>query len=303
MTDFKPMKASVCESFDDVKFPVLVSPKLDGIRCVIVDGEARSNSLKLIQNKFIQETLNTLHVDSCGELNGLDGELMLQNPKASFQEITGAVMRQTGEPEFVFYVFDDFTNPDLSFLQRDTHTATKIREHFSGSKYVKHLKHELVSNQVELERLYREYLDLGYEGAMIRSLEGGYKFGRSSAKQGWLLKLKPFEDAEAEIVGFEERVENTNEAYTNELGRTARSSAKAGLVPQGTLGAFLLRRPDGVEFSCGSGLNDQLRDEYWSKKEQILGQIVKYKFQKIGSDVKPRLPIFLGIRHVDDLSR
>ncbi|MFM7851045.1 MAG: hypothetical protein ACKO96_03815, partial [Flammeovirgaceae bacterium] len=61
-------------------------------------------------------------------------------------------------------------------------------------------------------------LERGYEGVMIRGLHGPYKQGRATLKQGWLMKLKEFDDDEAVIIGYEEKMKNNNAAQVNELG-------------------------------------------------------------------------------------
>jgi DNA ligase-1 len=70
----RPILAEKIEpsELENLKYPVLVSPKLDGIRCLIVDGKALSRSFKPIPNLFIQSLL------SKQEFNGLDGELVLE---------------------------------------------------------------------------------------------------------------------------------------------------------------------------------------------------------------------------------
>src|SRR3990167_8829694 len=69
------------------KGPLIATPKLDGIRCLIKDGRLYSRSLKPIPNQFIRATL-----EDRPELNGLDGELMIGAPgdPAQFQLTTSA---------------------------------------------------------------------------------------------------------------------------------------------------------------------------------------------------------------------
>ena len=71
----------------------------------------------------------------------------------------------------------------------------------------------------------------GGEGLILRNPDGMYKYGRSTPKEQLSIKLKFFEQDEFEVVGFEERYTNTNEATTNELGYTSRSSHKSNLLP------------------------------------------------------------------------
>ena len=84
---------------------------------------------------------------------------------------------------------------------------------------------------------------------MVRRAGAHYKLGRSTARDGALLKLKCFEDAEAQVIGFVELLHNNNEATRSELGRTKRSSARAGKSVSGMLGALVV----GVEFEVGTG--------------------------------------------------
>ena len=66
----KPMLA-VDADIENIKYPVLCSDKLDGIRCIILNGVAYSRSLKPIRNKYVQDLFGR------EEFNGLDGELVV----------------------------------------------------------------------------------------------------------------------------------------------------------------------------------------------------------------------------------
>ncbi len=97
-------------------------------------------------------------------------------------------------------------------------------------------------------------------------------------------------------------MENTNAAETNELGRTKRSTAQAGLVGKSTLGAFQVRDlVTGVEFSIGTGLTALERQSHWVNQEHLIGAVCKYKFFPVGVKDKPRHPVFLGFRDRRDL--
>jgi DNA ligase-1 len=140
-------------------------------------------------------------------------------------------------------------------------------------------------------------LEAGYEGLILRDPLSPYKYGRASMKQGWMLKLKRFQDDEAEIIGVQEMMHNANEAKRDELGRTKRSSAKAGLVGTGLMGALHVRDlKSGVEFYVGTGFDDEDRAKEWK-----LGSIIKYKSFKIGVKDAPRHPVYLGLRDRRDM--
>src|SRR5690554_4631311 len=96
---FKPMLAASCDNLDALKYPLLATPKIDGIRCLIIDGVAMSRSLKPIPNRFIQSVIGK------PEFNGLDGELLVGD---SFQAATSGIMSGDGEPDFRYYVFDQW---------------------------------------------------------------------------------------------------------------------------------------------------------------------------------------------------
>ena len=69
----KPMLASKCENPHLLPFPVLATPKLDGIRCLKLGGKALTRSFKPISNRFAREWIEANLPD------GVDGELMLRD--------------------------------------------------------------------------------------------------------------------------------------------------------------------------------------------------------------------------------
>jgi DNA ligase-1 len=135
---------------------------------------------------------------------------------------------------------------------------------------------------------------------ILRDPAGLYKFGRSG-KTGPLLKLKRFIDFEAEVIGVYEEMHNANVATKNELGRTSRSSAKAGKIGKGTLGGLILRAINGpaagVEFRCGTGFDAAARAELWANPP--IGKVAKVKSFPIGVKDKPRHPVWLGFRDME----
>lgn len=146
-------------------------------------------------------------------------------------------------------------------------------------------------------------LGLGYEGVMLRKLRGPdsqYKFGRATAKSNTLLKLKRFTDAEYRVVDMVERLHNGNEAVTNAIGRTERSSHKENMVPMGTLGALVLDHPCGT-FTCGTGFTDAERKHIWDNRELFIGRLAKVKSFAIGVKDMPRFPVWLGFRDEKDM--
>ena len=286
----KPLLAGKFDS-RKAKFPYAATPKIDGIRFLMVGGAALTRSFKPIRNEYLQKILSSNLPD------GIDGEL---TSGSTFQECS-SIMRIKGEPDFKVWIFD-FVNPkgELKPYKERMDELRKF-ENFNIPSY-EILFPTIVSNQEQIDQLMIKNLNAGYEGLMLRDPNGIYKFGRSSVKENILLKVKEFMDDEAEIISFREKMINTNEGLKDNFGRTKRSSCQDGLKPSGTLGGFILRNSEGLEFSCGSGLNDALRDEIWKNKSKYLGKLVKYKFMSKGIKDLPRHPVFMGFRDETDLS-
>lgn len=288
---FKPLLAETVDDIADLRYPLLASIKLDGIRAVVRDGVLLSRSLKPIPNRYVQSILGR------PEFNGLDGELMVNG---TFQAVTSAFMSEDGEPDFYYAVFDNTQNPGLPFAIR---LATL--DQFPTSPHLRKVVQVDVRSASELQAVYERALAEGHEGIMVRSLEGRYKHGRSTLREGILLKWKPFADSEATVVGFEERMHNGNEATTNALGRTERSSHQANLVPMGTLGALVCSNQakwPGVTFNVGTGFDDATRAKIWANRSGYIGATIRFKFQAIGTVDKPRIPVFEGLRSAEDMS-
>jgi len=283
----KPMLAATLKNLEDVTFPVYVSPKMDGIRCLIHNGFAVSRTLKAIPNKFIQEKLKGLP-------DGLDGELMT---KGDFNTVQSAVMSEDGEPEFLYVVFD--TICEGNYLTRyDTMCKSIFIDAKDPNPFVKIVETVEMQDLAELKLYEHIAVKKGYEGIMLRKDTGSYKFGRSTLKEGFLLKYKRFMDAEAIIMDFMPLISNDNEATKDELGHTTRSTKKEGMVAKDTLGSLLVKDlRSGKLFGVGSGFNEEQRKEIWSSKEEFKGKIITYRYQDLTADGIPRFPIYKGVRY------
>jgi DNA ligase-1 len=279
-----------------LKLPLLGSPKLDGIRAIIVDGTVVSRNLKPIPNRRIQAIFGK------DFLNGLDGELIVGDPTAkdAFRQTSSGVMSIEGEPDAMFHVFDCCRRPHAPYLSR----LQEARDVAAGSGRSLIVEQEMLTTMMELDVYEAEQLARGFEGVMLRHHASPYKNGRGTVSKQDLLKLKRFEDAEARVVGFEELLHNSNEATVGLLGQTERGHSKDGMVGMGTLGALRVvgrgGRWDGVRFNVGSGFDAATRAAIWADRAGWEGRLVKFKFFPIGSKEAPRFPIFLGERHPDD---
>jgi DNA ligase-1 len=312
MTDFKPMLAKDAVP-EKLRFPLVGQIKYDGIRAVVRDGRLVTRTLKEVPNREIFEYM------SRPEFEGLDGEIIVGSPTAEgcMQATSSFVMapNKTGV-EWAFYVFDDFTDPSLPFTARYDAALTRLYD--GDYSRLTLAANTYLPDAAALEAFEGAALAEGHEGVIVRDPDGDYKFGRSYPKDGRLLKVKRFIDFEAEVIGVYEKMHNANEAVTNLLGRTERSSKQAGMVPMGTLGGLVLRAVngpcEGIEFRCGTGFDDATRDALWAESRHFAhvdytrpenpaaglnGQIAKIKSFPVGVKDKPRFPVFLGWRDME----
>jgi len=280
----KPLLA-VKADISKLKYPVVVSPKIDGIRCLMVDGVAMSRTMKPIPNKFVQEHLKGMH--------GEDGELVVVGE--DFNGTSSGIMSVEGEPDFRYMVFDYFDS-DKGYTDRVPLCDTLLGKVFQLPYATLHCEERVL-------KMFDIFTRMGYEGAMLRDPDGKYKHGRSTVKEGILLKLKKFEDNEGVLVKIVEKMHNTNPAKKDVLGHTERSSAKEGKVPSGTAGACILQLPDGREFKVGfgPGFTDEVKQQMWDDREELTGKTYKYSYQEKSSKGIPRFGKLLGERHEEDM--
>ncbi|MEA3212365.1 MAG: ligase 1 [Chthoniobacter sp.] len=288
----KPMLAGKCEHPDALNFPVLATPKLDGIRCLKINGRALTRSFKPVSNRFTRGWIEAHLPD------GLDGELIVRG--TTFSETAGHIGRESGEPDFTFAAFD-YVSDGV-----DVPYACRMQElkRLPEFQHVEKILPVEIRDAAQLAAYEEDCLAEGYEGVMIRTPDSPYKCGRSTEREGWLLKIKRFEDAEAVVLGTYEGMSNLNEAQRDAFGRTKRSSAQAGKVGRGELGGFTVRIAEtGIEFRLGYNhvLGGVDRITLWQQRESLVGKLVKFKHQPSGAKEAPRFPKFVGFREAWDL--
>ena len=303
MTMFKPMLAATCDDITGVNYPVMVSPKLDGYRCIIHEGVALSRNLKPFPNEVVQQVFGT------HDLNGFDGELIVGTPFGTdVWNRSAGVMKKGTTPDVMLYPFDMIVE-GMGF--QDRYREMLRRADASGVVRIAPVPHFTVHTPEELMEREEAFITRGYEGIMIRSISGAYKYGRSTLREGGLLKFKRWFDTEARVIGVVEQMANTNEATVDALGRTKRSSAKAGKVGKGTMGALFvefdahkgtpMRSVKTVRFELGTGFDDAQRAAIWANPNSVIGEYVTFKYQSLGVDGAPRFPVFLRFRDPLDL--
>lgn len=275
---------------------LLGSFKLDGCRAVVINSKLISRKALPYENPFVQQWAKENEV----ALMGLDGELIIGEPCEQFEgdnvfnRSSGPLGKQTGTPDFTFYVFE--AHDAGSMLAEERYQYVKNSVEYAKPPRVKVVEQVRLHTLAEIKQYAAKAALLGYEGIMLKRPDKKYKNGRSTLLEGILMKVKDWTDSEAVIIGVKQGTTNTNELKKDELGHAKRSSAKAGKVPIETIGSWLVRDLySGIEFSCPPGpfTEEQLKQlwkEHNSPDGSHVGKILTYKYQRVGTLRKPRFP-------------
>ena len=254
---------------------VAVEPKLDGIRCfaIVENGDALlyARSGKLITN--FDDTIGTelsLLPDGC-----YDGEIMGEDFVALMRQ---AYRKENVITEGTYLALFDFL-PLAEWKSREA--VISCRERFvtlctnlqsaGALKYVCHVMRYITSaNYDDIKQWHDEFVEKGYEGAMIKDLDAPYKFGRGPE----VMKLKAFHDADLKIKRL--------------LEGTGKHSGKLGSV---------VVDYNGVEVQVGSGFSDELRETIWSAPDNFLDRMIEVRYQEVTPDGSLRFPTFVCFRN------
>lgn len=325
--DLKPHLACDLEE-DKVKFPVVAMPKIDGVRGINLNGSITGRSKKPFKNGYIAECF------SHESYLGVDGELTLGDwtDARLCSNTTGFVNRKTPKPgkptrsdDIAWWAFDYICPatihlPYVERLEALERASSCWFEPGNTLRNVHVVPWKLVHSLEELLAFEEECLDQGFEGVIVRDPQGLHKSGRATVRSGAYLRIKRFIDFEGTIENLIEAKENQNEAKTNELGRTERSTHQENMVPKGMVGMIQMRaladvvhsgkvliaKGQLVDVGPGNMVHDE-RVRVWEAfvnktPDCIVGQIGKAKFFPKGQKDKPRFPTFIGIRSEEDMS-
>jgi DNA ligase-1 len=269
---------------------VLVEPKLDGVRVVVIcdvdkdevkmfsrNGKELSNFPKIVQQ--FDEML-----DQMSESFVFDGEVMSDD----FQTLMREIHRKGGAKtdDAILNVFDCLPLED--FKEGECGLSITKRKQFledynygPNIKLVEYVKMNL--SDEDGQKQFADYnklcIDKGFEGIMVKPIGGVYECKRSSL---WL-KVKPFIEVSLSVIDVEEGT-----------GRNV-----------GKLGALIVEGTDGGKFiktNVGSGLSDTDREEFWRAKDKLIGQVVEVRADAITQNQNAtnewslRFPRFLRFR-------
>lgn len=271
----------------------LVEPKLDGVRCLtVVDYESRTvtqytrNGKELVNFPHIVKAFED-NLDNFGRSYVFDAEVVSK----SFQTLMTQIHRKSDvqAQDAKLVVFDviplvEFKKGESVMGQR--RRSAFLRENFSkifadsGCIEIieqKEFDLDVFTDEIEFKDYNKAMVEAGYEGILIKSIDGKWEGKRSTA---WL-KQKPFIEVSLEIVDVEEGT-----------GRNV-----------GRLGAVICRgTDDGREIlvNVGSGFTDRNRSEYWDSRDSLPGQVVEVRADAITQNqdgtFSLRFPRFMRFR-------
>ncbi|MBT9519335.1 MAG: DNA ligase [Dechloromonas sp.] len=234
----------------------LASEKLDGVRA-IWDGQAlRFRSGKNINapDWFIAGLPQ----------QPLDGELWIA--RGQFERVSGIVRRDIPDDAAwreVRYMIFELPGAPGTFSERAEQIRQVVRQ--ANVPWLFEIKQFFPVDRKTLKKRLDEVVRAGGEGLMLHLADAPYETGRSDV----LLKVKPWQDAEAVVIGHQPG-----------KGRFA-----------GMLGALKVRTPEGKEFLLGTGFSAAQRRE-----PPALGAMVTYRYRDLTGGGLPRFASFLRIR-------
>lgn len=300
---------------EKLKFPIGVTPKIDGSFAFIQNGKLYARSLKPHENLY------TTELYSNPEFDGLRGELIVGDNALApdlCRNTSSALRTIQGEPFTTLWCFD-YVLPctvDLPYCERMKLLAEKIEKlQQRGYDYIKLIPLHIASSLEEYQNLRDMFLKQGYEGCVVRDLKSKHKEGRSSSVKPDLWRWKPWGSAEILVTELIEELKNNNEAKKNALGQTERSTHAENLEGKGTLGAIVGKlftpvldcygnviTPVGTEVTISTGsLTEKECKELWDNPTQIIGKMVEFEFMNYGLKDLPRFAQFKRIRSEVDM--
>lgn len=269
---------------NSIDYPVFVEPKLDGLRLIAVKWNGVVSLFT--RNGRVIETLPILHqflTNAQYDNFVLDGEIM----GADWNESASVVMSNKtmkDDANMAYHVFDGMNLVEWQTQNCKDQQGERRKKliamcdvELSGGP-VKPTEISIIFDDDDLLNAYLKYLDEGYEGVMLKDINGMYSFSRTNA---WR-KLKPFTTYEGVIVG----------TYDGNVGSKR----------EGKFGGFNVLFPNGVITNVGSGFSDAEKAEIDNNRGTWIGKIIEVKGQPpLTKDGRVRFPTKERYRHVDDV--
>lgn len=240
-------------ALSELTFPICAEPKYDGVRTIAIktNGTVTLYSRNGLPHENFAE-INELVAPLIPDDTVLDGEVISPLGFAALMTRAKAKPGKATDVPLRYAVFDALTLDE--WQAQECSSPYGLRRTFIPPELVVHSR--LCRSADEIEAYYRELLNLGFEGAMLKDLNGPYTFKRNKT---WR-KLKPFETADLQVIDL---IEGTGK-YAGKLG---------ALLCEG-------RHDDKLVLTeVGSGFTDEERDEIW--REHAIRWTAEIRFQEV----------------------
>jgi DNA ligase-1 len=278
-----------------IKYPLLASFKLDGIRAVFMNGELYSRSLKVLPNENLHKRFQILKDYSKQHNVILDGEMYCDS--VTFNELSGIIRSDNQELPYdlEFWCFDllDITNKKLE----DRFMDYKKLERSHPYNYFHSVIQKQVESAEEATACFEFALEHGFEGIILRNPDSRYKFGRATVKENIAFKVKPFITFDAIVTGVGQATEarEGSEKKINELGRsvTSKKLADRVLIPKASTFKVMY---EGKELEVSLAMTNEEKEEIWANQQKYIGKTIEYKGMIVGSKDLPRHATFIRFR-------
>ena len=257
--------------FRMLKYPMFISPKIDGIRGLVHNGQMMSRTFKVLANLQVQKELTLVnHLDMEITYGEPTGPLVMKNAQSSVRAVRV-------EGDFRGHVFD-YIAPDwldVPFYER----LEKAHQMAEGIPRLHPVLHTYCEDVEQLLAEEEKYLALGYEGVMMRNPMAPYKTGRATMNESIIWKLKRFVDEEMLCMDVLPAHHNANEAKRGALGYIERSTAMAGKVESDLAGTYVCVSPDGQVVSVAPGaFSHDERRAHLRNPEEIVGHQITARY-------------------------
>ncbi len=271
----------------------LVEPKLDGVRAItVVDFESRTVTMYTRNGKELHNFPHIVkafedNMDNFARSYVFDGEVVSTSFQALMKEVHRKENVQAQDAKLM--LFDvvplvEFKRGESVMGQR--RRSSFLRENFSkifadsGCIEIvpqKEFDLDVFTDEIEFKDYNKEMVAAGFEGIMIKSVDGKWVGKRST---DWL-KQKPFIEVSLAVTAVEEG--------------TGRNLGKLGAV-------VCEGEDDGktIVVNCGSGFTDANRSEFWEAKDSLIGQIIEVRADAVTQNqdgtYSLRFPRFMRFR-------
>jgi DNA ligase-1 len=281
------------------KFPLFISPKMDGMRVKVMGGSLYSRFHKKLAEPA-QKWFAPVAKFAAERGLILDGEIWSET--LAFNEIMSAIANPIAVSKLKIGVLDCmplgdwYQETDQPFLFRTKQAEATVAKFKDSSVYEKQLFYvsQIRCNDVEVARKFHfEYLAQGYEGSVLKYALGNYKHGRATLKQGLMFKFKQWATVDATIFDFKQATAMKSsvmfgERETDEMGYLKRSHKQDTRELVEGIGSIDVKLKDGRIVGVGVAKGVELGIT-WKNRHRYLGKHVEIIYQDHGIKELPRL--------------